>query len=253
MSIFVSQFSHSKQDYEKLVAQLLKDHSRDEAMALAVGGDYEQAGKIQEALLEFVGLRRDGVLVDIGCGSGRLANRLSKNFTGKFYGTDVVRALLEYADERTSDNFKFFEVDRPAIPVPDSIADMVTAFSVFTHTLHEETYLYFEEAARVLKPSGQLVFSFLEFLSPQHKEVFRQSMEAYRSGQLKHLNMFLDRAGIEAMAKMVGLGVKKFINGWDRVIPIPEPIKYWNGYVEDGTCSFGQSIAILTKATTRPI
>ena len=52
------------------------------------------------------------------------------------------------------------------IPAPDACADMVCAFSVFTHLLHTETYLYLEDIRRVLRPGGRLVFSFLEFANP---------------------------------------------------------------------------------------
>jgi cyclopropane fatty-acyl-phospholipid synthase-like methyltransferase len=42
-------------------------------------------------------------------------------------------------------------------------ADIVIAFSVFTHLLHEECYAYLQDAARVLTPGGKFVFSFFEF------------------------------------------------------------------------------------------
>ena len=41
---------------------------------------------------------------------------------------------------------------------------MILAFSVFTHLLHEESFIYLEDFKRVLKPGGSVVFSFLEVL-----------------------------------------------------------------------------------------
>ena len=43
------------------------------------------------------------------------------------------------------------------IPAPDGEADMVCFFSVLTHLLHEESYVYLQDARRVLKPTGKLV------------------------------------------------------------------------------------------------
>ena len=80
-------------------------------------------------------------------------------------------------DER----WRFERVDRLAFPAMDKEADMVSFFSVFTHLLHEWTFLYFEAAKRVLKPGGKIVFGFLEFRMESHWPVFDSTVrDAHR-------------------------------------------------------------------------
>jgi 2-polyprenyl-3-methyl-5-hydroxy-6-metoxy-1,4-benzoquinol methylase len=45
----------------------------------AVGGDYENMGYLQWQLLKYAGMKPRHHLVDVGCGTGRLASQLAKN------------------------------------------------------------------------------------------------------------------------------------------------------------------------------
>lgn len=230
-----------------MVHELLATHSLDEAMSLAVGGDYERCGKIQESLLLMFDVGQTSSIIDLGCGSGRLASRLSRHYRGSYLGIDVVKELLDYADSKTSPNFRFAEVDQIQIPAPDASADLVTAFSLFTHLLHEETFLYLEETLRVLKPGGLVVFSFLEYEGAGHVEIFQGSLEQYRAGQAKHLNVFIEQQAIVLWAKLLGLSLCQIINGRHSVFPIDELGTCWNGHVKTDFCAFGQSLAVLQK------
>jgi len=65
---------HFVEDYEKLIAHMIATHPIDEAMALAVGGGpYEIFGQMEADILEAAGLAEGMRVVDLGCGSGRLA------------------------------------------------------------------------------------------------------------------------------------------------------------------------------------
>src|SRR5262245_48005321 len=79
---------HFVTDYESYVDMLLVKYSRDEAMSRAVGGDYEETGWRERAILEYAGLRAGMTLVDVGCGSGRLASALA-DMPLDYLGTDV--------------------------------------------------------------------------------------------------------------------------------------------------------------------
>lgn len=69
---------HFVEDYVRHVDNLLVQHPRDEAMALAVGGDYEATGKrLCERTVSF-GIEDGDRLIDLGCGSGRVATALSQ-------------------------------------------------------------------------------------------------------------------------------------------------------------------------------
>jgi 2-polyprenyl-3-methyl-5-hydroxy-6-metoxy-1,4-benzoquinol methylase len=88
---------HLKVAYERFVSSVRATHPKDEAMSLAVGGSFERTGNIELAVLRNFGLRPDGYLIDVGCGSGRLAKSLATYFTGHYSGFDVVADLVDYA------------------------------------------------------------------------------------------------------------------------------------------------------------
>ncbi len=88
---------HYVAEYRKLVSQLTASHALDEAMSLAVGGDYEDMGNIQADLLHEWGLKDGHFVIDIGCGSGRLASALQKRSTEiQYLGTNIIPELLGY-------------------------------------------------------------------------------------------------------------------------------------------------------------
>ena len=154
---------HFVRDYRRLVRRLLADHPRDEAMSLAVGGEYAATGLRLVEILTRTGLADGMAILDLGCGSGRLAHALPRDMCLDYLGLDVVPELLSYARERSPPAFRF-QLNRGfTLPVPDASLDRVVAFSLFTHLRHEESFLYLREAARALKPGGAVVFSYLEF------------------------------------------------------------------------------------------
>ena len=234
--------------YRRLVKNLLaRSRSEDEAMSLAVGGEFEAIGLIERDLLIFIGLPRDGFVVDVGCGSGRLAVPLSGYLKGGYLGTDVVPELLAYARRVVArPDWRFELVDGLVIPAADGTADVVCFFSVFTHLLHEESYRYLEEAKRVLKPSGRIVFSFLEFAVASLWYVFEANLATL--GSDLPLNQFMSRDAIHAWAEHLGLTVVAIYDDDSPAIPLAQPVARPNfGLYFEKMGALGQSICVLAK------
>lgn len=206
---------HFVEDYEKLVAELVATLPLDEAMSRAVGGDFERTGQVQCAVLRHLGLRDGQALIDLGCGSGRLASALGRCMAVDYLGIDIVQALLDYAASKSPPSYRFMLNRTLHIPAPDASADMLCAFSVFTHLLHTETYLYLEDIRRVLRPGGRLVFSFLEFAASEHWSMFAATVEAHRTGTLPHLNQFIERDVVDLWCDKLGYVREAFISGTD--------------------------------------
>lgn len=218
---------------------------KDEAMRLAVGGEFDAVGKLEYYLLRSLGLKSGHFVIDVGCGSGRLARQLASDKSIRYVGTDVVPRLLESAQALTGRNdWEFHLVEGIHIPCPDSVADFVTFFSVLTHTTHEESFRYLQEAARCLKRGGRAVISFLEFRIPCHWETFKLSLRAKPGGPL---TQFVDRDGLTAWASHSGLMVESFFDGDKGHFPIPEEIEWENGTVMKSMGNLGQSVAVLRK------
>jgi SAM-dependent methyltransferase len=176
------------------------------AMEEAVGGDFAYMGAIQSGILRHYGLPSDGYLVDVGCGSGRLAKPVSEYLKGRYLGIDLVPDLVAHAKKLVGrPDWRFEVIEHIEIPEADGMADMVCFFSVLTHLLHEQGYWYLEEAKRVLKPGGRIVFSFLEFTEPAHWPVFVDTLQGTKGRQIFPLNMFIDRDALPVWAQHLGL------------------------------------------------
>ena len=123
--------------------KLAENNDTKTSAELSVGGDFDRIGKIEFALLKKFGLKNHHSIIDVGCGSGRLAKEIPINHSGGYTGTDVVPELIAHAKSISQNKNLIFEiVEDIKIPVPDSSADYICFFSVFTHLLHEQTYKY---------------------------------------------------------------------------------------------------------------
>ena len=221
--------------YNEHFQKLQKEVGRESAGEKAVGGKFDQYGKIELELLNQYGLHTQDCIVDVGCGSGRLTKQLALQHEGKYIGTDVVQDLIDHAKSYCrSKDWKLLKVDELNIPIESETADFVCFFSVFTHLLHEQSYLYLKEARRVLKKRGTIIFSFLEFAVPAHWSIFEGNLSVYEKN---HLNMFIDRDAIKAWARYLDLKIEDIVGGNQK--QIKKPIQ--------GLSSLGQSVAVLTK------
>jgi len=192
----------------------------DQAMELAIGGGFEQIGPVEVGLLRHYGLPQDGYLIDVGCGSGRLAKPLSAWLTGRYLGIDLVPALVAHARKIAArPDWRFQVIDHIGIPEQDGQADMVCFFSVLTHLTHEQSYWYLDEAKRVLKPGGRIVFSFLEFREPVHLKVFLDTVDATRRKVEMPMNTFIDREAVGYWAEALGLEMVEIRSGRDVIAP----------------------------------
>jgi len=87
----MSQGNHAYIDHVRGLEQHLG--SGDEAVRLAVGGEFEAVGKLEYYLLRSLGLTTGHLVVDAGCGSGRLAQQLAPDKGIRHIGTDAVLRL----------------------------------------------------------------------------------------------------------------------------------------------------------------
>jgi 2-polyprenyl-3-methyl-5-hydroxy-6-metoxy-1,4-benzoquinol methylase len=93
-----------------------------------------------------------GVLLDVGCGVGRLRQYVSGQF-GRYLGADVVR----YEDLPPDVDFCLVNLDAQRVELPDNAADVVAAVETIEHLENPRGFM--RELVRLVSPGGWVVVS----------------------------------------------------------------------------------------------
>ncbi|MBS0212969.1 MAG: class I SAM-dependent methyltransferase [Proteobacteria bacterium] len=152
-----------------------------ESMIFVGHGDFVKIGnEFREHLIGLAGLRPDSAVLDVGCGIGRMAIPLTDYLTtGEYAGIDIVEKGIVWCQRRITRRFPNFRFIRSDIhnkmynkrgktlardyrfPFEDNRFDVAFLTSVFTHMLPADLEHYTDEIARVLKPGGRCLVTFL--------------------------------------------------------------------------------------------
>lgn len=147
-----------------------------------VGGEENYQAVNEEFMHYFVnfgGLQPNHRVLDVGCGIGVMASRLTRFLSpkGQYCGFDIVRLGITWATRNITlrfPNFSFAHVDlfnkhyNPKgkisasefrFPYDDATFDFVFLKSVFTHLLPDSMQHYLSEIHRVLKPGGRCLLT----------------------------------------------------------------------------------------------
>ena len=105
---------------------------------------------------------RDGdVLLDLGCGSALVADRLTHrafHYIGLDYGGHhITYAAKKYAEHSGALHASFVNGAAEQLPLPDKSVDVVVFSEVIEHLVQPELAVW--EIARVLRPGGKLVLT----------------------------------------------------------------------------------------------
>lgn len=192
------------------------------------GSEYLRVGRVvKDALLRRANVPPTGSVLDIGCGSGRMARHFVDYIKppGRYVGMDIQESFIDWCDEHLASANGAFEFHHQDIynggynpsgsiraseyrfPFEDESFDAIILYSVFTHLLPEDAENYLREVARLLKPGGYCYSTWylmtpdveVEYLMPNIKE-----------GQVgygfSHCAAALERAGLRVENLELGRG-----------------------------------------------
>ena len=98
-------------------------------------------------------------VIELGCGTAYFGAWLKKRGARRVVGVDVTPAQLATAREMEAEfalGLEFIEANAEDVPLPDASFDL--AFSEYGASIWCDPHLWIPEAARLLRPGGELVF-----------------------------------------------------------------------------------------------
>jgi len=144
-----------------------------EEMADAPAADFtpEQVGALFEkgrrlfgrhiagALAHAPGDKRDALIVEYGCGVGRMLNAALQSGFERVAGIDISPTMLAHCRRLVPEVEALYPLDQEGrCDLPDACASAVFSYAVVQHISLLSRYLKaFDEMCRILKPGGQLV------------------------------------------------------------------------------------------------
>ena len=132
-------------------------------------------------------------VIELGCGTAYFGAWLKKHGARRVVGIDITPAQLDTAramNEEFGLGLEFIEANAEDVPLPDASFDV--AFSEYGASIWCDQYRWIPEAARLLRPGGELIFmrnTDLEMVcSPDEERVAERLMRPLKG--MHHLDWF---------------------------------------------------------------
>ena len=209
--------------------------------------NYDKIGNaFCKLLIEHAHLNSKSKILDVGCGTGRLANPVLQLLdSGQYYGFDVNSKYINYCKQRWKeydghfihadiqhDEYNpngAFDIMDYKFEYPDNSFDIAASIAVFNHFETRWVFRYIAEMTRVLKPKGILIATFLilNSLSMQNIEASSSTGFHFEYKSLDSWHKFKDRRLVNVAIPESGLRQQCI----KCKLMIKEPIRYgeWCG------------------------
>jgi SAM-dependent methyltransferase len=179
---------------------------------LAVAGHTDEAtldltarGTI-DILRRTVGIGANDVILEIGCGIGRVGKPLSRECL-HWFGADISGAMLGHAAARLADRPNTTLVELATVGLqefPVDSLDLVYCTIVFMHLFEWDRYRYVQEAFRVLRPGGRCYFDNFPLDTEHGWKVFSESASYPLERRPAHLSMSSTREELRVYLTKAG-------------------------------------------------
>jgi ubiquinone/menaquinone biosynthesis C-methylase UbiE len=157
-------------------------------------------------LQDTVGIGKDDVVLEIGCGIGRVGKVVAP-LCRKWIGCDVASNMLSLAAERLRDlsNVELVEISGYNLSgVPDASVDVVYCTVVFMHLESWDRYNYISEAFRALRPGGRIYVDNINLCSDGGWKVFETHRAFSPKNRPPHMTQHSTPQEIDAYLRRAG-------------------------------------------------
>jgi SAM-dependent methyltransferase len=165
--------------------------------SLAVAGHTDEATLDLSArafidqLRATAGIDSNDVVLEIGCGIGRVGKPLSQECL-HWFGADISKGMLGHAADRLRHRPNTTLVELATVGLqefPRDAFDLVYCTIVFMHLFEWDRYRYVEEAFRVLRPGGRCYFDNFPLDSAHGWNVFTEGAHYPLDRRPAHISM----------------------------------------------------------------
>ena len=158
---------------------------------------------IHKRLLEYVNLPREANVLDIGCGTGRLLDRLASEeptlqATGLDFSGEMIRQAR--AHNRHRPRIIFLEGNATALPFAENQFDAVFNTLSFLH--YDSPEQVFQQVSRVLRPGGR--FYWVDITTRRQYESFSADIGVSPGGVRFYSRAARDRLGKQVRLNCLG-------------------------------------------------
>ena len=213
------------------------------------GGNFKVIGEtFVSHFIEICNLEPDETILDIGCGTGRMAVPLLRYLkgSGSYIGFDLSKKAIRWCNKQISSRnpkFSFYFADiynkeynpngeilssNYRFPCKDESIDFAFAISVFTHMRTAEIRHYLEELKRSLKPGGRAMLTF--FIINEQAQNLMTAPHAYYNFNVKLEDWYtIDRQTPERAIGYSEVVLRRLFHGAS--LDVNEPFLYgsWSG------------------------
>ena len=151
----------------------------------------KRAIKCIEKLLQYVEIKEEQNLLEVGCGIGAVSKYMGEKYSLNVTGTDVDTEQIQTAlkDKNDNRNIRFLKADAAELPFEDDEFDIVMFYMVMHHIANWRGA--FREISRVLKPKGYLIMGDILY-SNFAARIGRLLSRNYGIIAIKDLNAFFE-------------------------------------------------------------
>lgn len=122
---------------------------------------------VHKRLLEYIELPSKSEVLDIGCGTGRLLNRLAARFQDmRGFGLDLSPQMLCQARQNNNYHPRLIFIEGKAESLRFATNQFDAVFNTISFLHYPEPQLFFNEVARVLKTDGRFYLVDSTFINP---------------------------------------------------------------------------------------